>query len=281
MFRMRVWPLGLALLTSILVGCPGDPTAFTGFNAQHFLVAAGLAQADVEGSFDSSAPPSAGSGPAAEVDISGAMIPGGSQFVTVTSSSSFDQIIVAIEDHRGFYRINLPQPVTSVALSLVVAEDPPATSFDLQIAAVSGGTVGPYNTTPVALLDVGTGDVQVSVSWDAPSDVDLHVVDPSGEEIYYGNSSSASGGALDLDANAACNIDSPPVNQENITWETAPAGDYIVRLDYWDSCGVPETNYIVVVRVEGQRTRTFRGTFTGPGDHGGAGDGRLITEFTF
>ena len=39
---------------------------------------------------------------------------------------------------------------------------------------------------------MATGDVQVSVVWDAPTDIDLRVTDPMNEEIYFGNRSSAS-----------------------------------------------------------------------------------------
>jgi hypothetical protein len=122
-----------------------------------------------------------------------------------------------------------------------------------------------------------TSDVQVSVSWDAPSDVDLHVVDPSGTDIYYGNQTSPTGGQLDVDSNAACSIDGKQV--ENIRWPgAAPGGVYIVRVDYWDSCGVGATNYLVTVK-NGGATQTFAGNFTGGGDQGSAGSGRTITTF--
>jgi hypothetical protein len=65
-------------------------------------------------------------------------------------------------------------------------------------------------------LLVGTGDVQVGIVWDTPTDVDLHVTEPGGETIYYGNLQSSAGGTLDLDSNPACNIDG--VNAENIFW---------------------------------------------------------------
>ena len=69
------------------------------------------------------------------------------------------------------------------------------------------------------------------------------------------------------------------MNNENITWTTAPPGKYIVRLDYWAGCDVPKTNYVVTVRVIGQPAKVFNGEFTGEGDQGGYGDGTLITEF--
>jgi hypothetical protein len=110
--------------------------------------------------------------------------------------------------------------------------------------------------------------------------VDLHVVDPSGEEIYYGSPTSASGGQLDLDSNAECQSDGP--RNENITWPSgaSPSGTYRVLVDYWDSCGAPSTDYGVTVNVRGQAPQTFTGTFTGEGDQGGAGAGLAITTFT-
>ena len=133
----------------------------------------------------------------------------------------------------------------------------------------------------MSVITVGTGEIQVSVSWDVESDVDLHLVEPNGEDIYYGNDLSASGGALDLDSNAGCSIDGK--KNENITWpsRTPPRGTYIVRLDYWDSCGVAKTNYVVTVRVKGRTPQTFSGAFTGLGDSGGSGSGIQITTFTY
>jgi uncharacterized protein YfaP (DUF2135 family) len=120
----------------------------------------------------------------------------------------------------------------------------------------------------------------VSVSWNSAADVDLHVVEPGGEEIYYGSTLSGTGGELDLDSNAACGSDGP--RNENITWAegTAPVGEYIVRVDYWDSCEATQTDYVVTVHVQGQTPQVFTGTFTGGGDSGGAGSGVEITRFT-
>ena len=47
-----------------------------------------------------------------------------------------------------------------------------------------------------------SGDVQLTAAWSTRADVDLHVVDPIGEEIYYNHATSDSGGRLDHDANA-------------------------------------------------------------------------------
>jgi hypothetical protein len=152
-----------------------------------------------------------------------------------------------------------------------------AGSYYVRVRSVSScGSSAPSNE--ILIFVVGfTGDVQVSVSWDAPSDVDLHVIDPSGEEVYYGNSVSASGGQLDVDSNAACSIDGRQI--ENIRWASrAPGGTYTVRVDYWSSCAVAQTNFLVTVK-NGASTQTFAGNFTGDGDRGAAGSGRTITSF--
>jgi len=144
--------------------------------------------------------------------------------------------------------------------------------------------IGPYVAIGVNLTPVGLGDVQVSLAWDAPSDLDLHLVEPdsvtgaaSGFEIYYGASAdTATQGKLDLDSNAACNIDGK--NNENITFQggTPLRGQYIVRVDNWNACSQTRINYVVTVNVKGQPTQTFVGVFTDPGDHGGAGSGTTI-----
>jgi hypothetical protein len=91
---------------------------------------------------------------------------------------------------------------------------------------------------------------------------------------------SVAGGILDLDSNSNCVIDGR--NAENIGYGAVepPRGAYIVRLDYYKSCGVAATSYVVTVTVDGV-AQTFGGTFTGTGAGGGAGDGVPITTFTF
>ena len=44
-------------------------------------------------------------------------------------------------------------------------------------------------------------DVRVVLAWDADAtDVDLHVIDPNGEEVFYGHNASRQGGAITRDA---------------------------------------------------------------------------------
>jgi hypothetical protein len=52
-----------------------------------------------------------------------------------------------------------------------------------------------------------------------------------------------------------------------------------VRVDYWSSCDVGETNYTVRIN-NGGNVQIVTGTFTGEGDFGGAGSGVTVATFT-
>jgi len=100
---------------------------------------------------------------------------------------------------------------------------------------------------------LGTGDVQVTLIWNSINDLDLWVQDPNGEIIFYDHSTSASGGKLDVDANAGCeNVTTQPV--ENIFWPAtkAPRGSYLVSVNYYQQCdNVAPTPFTIRVLVDG------------------------------
>lgn len=106
-----------------------------------------------------------------------------------------------------------------------------------------------------------TGSIQVTAAWNSASDIDLHVIDPMGEEVYYGHRNSASGGVLDRDANAACSVSPPTV--ENVYWNSAPPqGAYRIRLVAYDMCGSPQTPVTVSVAVGGRVVGAYSFNFT-------------------
>lgn len=101
-------------------------------------------------------------------------------------------------------------------------------------------------------MPVGGGDFQATLTWAHYADMDLYVTDPAGETIFYGNKTSASGGQLDRDANAACSEqDASPV--ENIFWPSAqaPTGTYQVYVNTYSPCGTVSQPWQLVVRVRG------------------------------
>lgn len=88
-----------------------------------------------------------------------------------------------------------------------------------------------------------SGDIRVSLIWDNRNDLDLHVVPPSGDEIFWGHKRSLDGGELDVDMNAFTPRTIKPV--ENI---------------YWPKGGTPVGNYKVYVQNYGYHGRRFRKT---------------------
>ncbi len=138
----------------------------------------------------------------------------------------------------------------------------------MYVAAVDlEGRVSPYLRRQLRVMPVGTGDVEVTVTMTRSTDIDLYVIDPTGNTVYYGNSHSDNGGQLDLDANAACGANMG-VDNEHIFWPrgTAPAGTYTVRVAHYESCiGGAPVDYRVTVENCGE-TVVLTGGFEGMGD---------------
>jgi uncharacterized protein YfaP (DUF2135 family) len=119
--------------------------------------------------------------------------------------------------------------------------------------------IGVTTAKPLYLIRVGSGDVQVNLHWKRKVDLDLHVIEPSGERIYFGNANSASGGELDLDSYAGCHIEGDRGRgNENVFWSdgTAPRGPYRVSAMLYDSCAnmepIPFRATVVLHRTDVQ-----------------------------
>lgn len=102
----------------------------------------------------------------------------------------------------------------------------------------------------------GTGDVQMTLRWQDINDLDLHVIDPEGNHLFFGEKRSPSGGWLDIDRNAGCGS---PTNTplENVYWGfgRAPNGKYTVVVDFYARCTGAEGEsvpYTIKVKVGGE-----------------------------
>jgi hypothetical protein len=101
----------------------------------------------------------------------------------------------------------------------------------------------------------GSGDVRISLMWNNRNDLDLHVVEPRGEEIFYLHRESESGGLLDIDMNAGPPFRNPAV--ENVYWpeRAAPPGNYRVYVNHYRRQDTPDlTQFTVRVLVRGRTT---------------------------
>lgn len=81
----------------------------------------------------------------------------------------------------------------------------------------------------------GRGGLKITLKWNTIDDLDLHVIDPDGQEIYYGQKEHKCQdviGRLDIDANVSTPYITTPV--ENIYWDgTAPIGKYCVKVNLY------------------------------------------------
>jgi hypothetical protein len=271
----------LVALSMFAAACGSDSTGPNPADddVREFITALATVSGQGNVTFRRGSPPAGGAGPVITVSGTSAVILGGTAQRAVTSTTAFSRIVVAVEGVDGYWELTLPQPTNAETLLLTMAQELPSNSFRVRYAGGTTGAVGSFQNEDVTVLNVGTGPIQVSVSWNTSADVDLYLVEPTGTEIYYGQRTSAAGGTLDLDSNAAC---SGGPRNENITYTAAPPrGQYAVRLNYWSACGATSTAYVVTVRAGTQPPRTFTGTFTGPGEGGASGAGIPITTFTY
>lgn len=96
--------------------------------------------------------------------------------------------------------------------------------------------------------DVGAhGKLKITLLWDFPGDIDLHVQEPNGFEIYFEQlHDQATGGMLDHDDQVGGRGAA-----ENATWATPPSGDYRIGLVYYkpypvDAAPTPGTCRVIV-----------------------------------
>ena len=113
-------------------------------------------------------------------------------------------------------------------------------------------------------------------------DIDLHLITPSGEEIFYGHRGSSTYG-LDHDSNAGCHIDG--LNNENIYLPASKIenGTYTVIVNMYANC-TPSiaTSWSCVVRYQGNVIRPTTGSNPAAGVYPvNAGNGDRTTVMTF
>ena len=123
------------------------------------------------------------------------------------------------------------------------------------IDASTGWTPTRPTCAGVVNPSLGHGAIQVTLDWPETSiDLDLHVVDPQGNEIYYNNPTSPTGGTLDWDNQYGAS------QPENVFWGTnPPKGTYKVSVVYYS--GSAPATWSVRTVVNGT-VQTFRGTIT-------------------
>ena len=186
--------------------------------------------------------------------------PGGSRPVPRDASVPFLQATPADGPAVGMFTFSAPPPPPPVAPS-----PPPGPPTDSEAARAIAERL--------AAASAHSGEVQVSLAWNDCNDLDLHVIAPSGDEIFFGNRSAA-GGALDVDKNAGhCDTEEPV---EHVYWPDyqAPSGEYTVVVVLFRKAGFGfgSSRFKVESNVRGT-TRMFDGAV------GSVGESVRVTTF--
>jgi putative chitinase len=107
--------------------------------------------------------------------------------------------------------------------------------------------------------------INLQLAWNTTDDLDLEVIEPGGEFLYYGNPTSSSGGKLVADLNPGCNeVTSAPT--ERIFWTLLPkAGNYNTRVNFFRECRSGTVGYTLTMSVLGD-TQVIRDSVTGEGN---------------
>ena len=77
-------------------------------------------------------------------------------------------------------------------------------------------------------LQPGTGDIAFRLIWSGTDDLDLHVEDPNGHQLYFLQRECEGGGILDIDCNASPE-ESCKRPIENVYWPEGEAPDGVYR----------------------------------------------------
>ena len=193
---------------------------------------------------------------------------GGTAAIEVSAPTAFSQLSIMASELDHHFLIDLAAPTDSALLLVTVDQAYRDPFVTFEISAGDGVDYGPIAEATFGVVQVGSGDVQVSLTFDRGQDVDLWVRDPTGDLLYWGTDPGepddvASGGVLDLDANAGCTRTDE--RAENITWPTGTgiSGTYTVYLQLFGTCGdLVDVNWVITVSVKGRSPEIFSGTLS-------------------
>lgn len=257
-------------------------------------------------------PPAAQAGPGAGPEITGLLVgrtvvrPGEVDFgVSGAAAAGTTGVALSLERDAGYWvlaagvpDVTAPdQPTYAAQLSFAPTLPPGPRNLAVQ-AVDAAGHAGPPRLQPLTVAERASalpdGALVIGLRWDTEADLDLHVVEPGGTEIWArkptGSAGTPDGGAsdagtatpgvLDVDSNALCVIDGR--RAENVIYaQAAPAGTYLVRIDPWSLCGAAYANWVAEVRRNGEVVARAAGELVPSATRGPHGPGAGLLALTF
>jgi hypothetical protein len=205
-----------------------------------------------------------------------------------------DQVDPSSNDFSSTFSVS---PALAQSPFLEYNPDDGSATLTLSFRAVDDqGRFGRATTLPLAVeLKQATAALVISLAWDSPVDLDLHVfvpapvsdATPDGLSEVWSKKPAADpigkDGMLDGDSNAACTIDNQ--DQENVVWQgTPPSGHYIVRVEAFSLCGQASAQWHASAFTAGNASGPLgeaSGVLTDASTRGAHGAGAGITAFEF
>jgi hypothetical protein len=305
----------LRALAILLVACSGGATPDLGYGNE--LVVAGA-------QFRPGGFPAPSGGPATlnlAQTHTGIVIGEERETITALFDGAATGAIIGVQGEPGTWIVPTQPPdienpdAATLAATIGLSLDAPQGELTLQVAATdSAGNIGePAELSYMALAaPAPTGDLVITLLWNSTADLDLHVIDGSGNEVWSGKPSTftappagstpldptterddiLASGWLDEDANANCTYDGAPA--EHVIWTprvdpitnvtiqpVIPAGTYTVRVDTRSLCRDPDAYWYVEADSEGSDIAAARGIATPDDTLAPHGAGAGITAMTF
>ena len=188
---------GLALTAVVLLaGCDKpEATSSTTGSITDLVTGVSVRGGSVSGSLEQGAVPTGTLGPTASVAGITAAVNGGAAAMDVAGSDTYTRLLVSALGTDDYYSVPLPTGSTLENVVVSVSPNVNGNQLRLRYSLEGANGIGPYLEQTLRIVRAGSGDFQASVAWTGASDVDLHVFDPTGEEVFFGNREGASGGS--------------------------------------------------------------------------------------
>ncbi len=153
-----------------------------------------------------------------------------------------------------------PTDALDVETALAATEEAPVTETEDTTALDSDAVVGEVTEGQVAT----TEGIQVGLTWNATSDFNLEVRDPTGGSLFWDSTTVDSGGVFEtVNANGFCETFTANAPTESVSWDSGivPAGTYEILVFYVQDCEANgAVNFDITSAVDGVGLTPISGT---------------------
>ena len=201
------------------------------------------------------------------VEFNTQVMNGAMNYITIITEQEFTKFFVGVQGVDGHWEYSAAEAsssrstsMSSYIIPMMMSNDYTGSSTVCLAAELASGEITPTITRTIEYIETIPGDLEIKLAFSNSKDIDLHLITPSGEHIYYnhkGGEYTLDDGTvitygLDIDSNAGCNLDH--INKENIyiPEELIEAGTYTVMVDLFSNCDPSiATSWSIIARYKG------------------------------